>query len=46
VFPLEAQGAADFVAWLERQPGFNSQQFGQAAGSTNVAQFVVFQAQL
>lgn len=44
VFPLEAQGASDLVAWLERQPGFNTQQFGQAVGSTKVAQFVVFQA--
>jgi hypothetical protein len=44
VFPLEAQGCQTFVDWLCELPGYNDRELARAMGSTNVAEFVVFQA--
>ncbi len=43
VFPLEAQGCDDFVAWLSTFPGYNDRELARAMGSTSVARFVVFE---
>ena len=43
VFPLEADGRADFVDWLSRQPGYLDGEMRKASGSTSVARFVVYQ---
>jgi hypothetical protein len=44
VFPLEAQGCHAFVKWLGELPGYNGRELARAMGSTDVAQFVVFEA--
>ncbi|PHY17536.1 hypothetical protein [Caulobacter sp. BP25] len=44
IFPLEAQGMQDFVAWLKALPGFHDRELAKAMSSTNVARFVVYEA--
>ncbi len=43
VFPLEAQGAQAFAAWLETLPGYSDGEMVEAMRSTRVARFVVYQ---
>ena len=45
VFPLEAQGCQNFVAWLSTLTGYNDRELARAMGSTSVARFVVFEAE-
>ncbi len=42
VFPLEATGCQDFLAWLGKRPGFREKQVISAMGSTSVAEFEIF----
>lgn len=44
VFPLEAQGCQEFVEWISALSGYDDRELARAMGSTNVAEFVVFQA--
>lgn len=44
LFPLEAKGQDDFVAWLSVQPGYNDRELARAMGSTEVARFEVLAA--
>lgn len=41
LFPLEAAGCDEFVAWMSEQPGFDGRELAKAMASTNVAEFVV-----
>ena len=41
LFPLEANGRANFVAWLTVQPGYRDSELARAMGSTEVARFEV-----
>lgn len=43
VFPLEANGRADFVDWLSGQPGYSDEEMRKASGSTRAARFTVYQ---
>ena len=45
VFPIEAQGCQEFVGWLSRMPGYRDRELAKAMRSTDVAKFVVFEAQ-
>lgn len=45
LFPLEARGCQDFVAWMSGQPGYRDRELANAMGSTNVARFLVFERQ-
>jgi hypothetical protein len=42
VFPLEAVGTQDFIAWLMERPGYRDRELVKAMGSTEVARFVVY----
>lgn len=42
VFPLEASGRDEFLAWLETKPGYQGNELRKAMGSTSVARFVIF----
>ncbi|HWW24380.1 MAG TPA: hypothetical protein VNZ85_00630 [Caulobacter sp.] len=44
IFPLEASGVHDFVAWLETLPGYHDRELAKAMSSTKVARFVVYEA--
>ncbi|MEG3143462.1 hypothetical protein U1839_02235 [Sphingomonas sp. RT2P30] len=41
LFPLEARGAKDFVAWMSGLPGYQDAALQAAMGSTRVARFDV-----
>jgi hypothetical protein len=45
IFPLEAKGCQDFVAWLSKQPGYRDRELAKAMASTSVARFLVYQRQ-
>lgn len=42
IFPLEAVGTQDFIAWLTERPGYCDRELVKAMGSTEVARFVVY----
>jgi hypothetical protein len=42
VFPLDAVGTHDFIAWLTERPGYRDRELVEAMGSTEVARFVVY----
>jgi len=42
VFPLEAAGTQDFLAWLTKRPGYRDRELVKAMGSAEVARFVVY----
>ena len=42
VFPLEAAGTQDFLAWMAKRPGYRDRELVKAMGSTEVARFVVY----
>jgi hypothetical protein len=44
IFPLEANGVHDFVAWLKTLPGYHDRELAKAMSSTKVARFVVYEA--
>jgi hypothetical protein len=44
IFPLEAKGMHDFVAWLKELPGYHDRELAKAMSSTEVARFVVYEA--
>lgn len=44
LFPLEANGVHDFVAWLGTLPGYHDRELAKAMSSTKVARFVVYEA--
>jgi hypothetical protein len=44
LFPLEAHGCDDFVAWISAQPGYRDRELAKAMGSTRIARFTVFDA--
>ena len=46
IFPLEADGCQEFVAWLSARPGFRDREMARAMASTSVARFVVWSVQL
>lgn len=41
LFPMEAKGADNFVAWMSAQPGYNDPELVRAMGSTKAARFEV-----
>jgi hypothetical protein len=43
IFPLEATGCEDFVAWLSKEPGYRDRELAKAMASTRVARFVVME---
>jgi hypothetical protein len=43
-FPLEAQGCGEFVAWLSSLPGYRDCELARAMASTDVAEFLVYEA--
>lgn len=45
VFPIEAQGCQEFVEWLSIGPGYRDEELASAMASTDVAKFVVFEAE-
>jgi hypothetical protein len=45
VFPIEAQGCQDFVNWLSTLPGYRDRELARAMASTDIARFVVYEAQ-
>ena len=45
VFPIEAQGCQEFVNWLSTLPGFRDRELARAMASTDVARFVVYEAE-
>jgi hypothetical protein len=44
IFPLEANGVQDFVAWLKALPGYHDRELANAMSSTKVARFVIYEA--
>ena len=44
IFPLEAKGLHDFVAWLKVLPGYHDRELAKAMSSTKVARFVIYDA--
>lgn len=44
IFPLEANGVHDFVAWLKALPGYHDRELAKAMSSTKVARFVIYEA--
>jgi hypothetical protein len=44
IFPLEANGVQDFVAWLKALPGYDGRELAKAMSSTKVARFVIYEA--
>jgi hypothetical protein len=42
LFPLEAEGRDEFIAWLKTFPGFRGDEVRKAMGSTQVARFEIF----
>ncbi len=45
IFPLEATGVQNFIDWLQRLPGYHDRELAKAMSSTEVARFVVYDAQ-
>jgi hypothetical protein len=45
VFPIEAQGCQEFVQWLSGLPGYRDRELARAMASTDVARFVVYEAE-
>ena len=41
IFPMEAKGRDDFVAWMSTQPGYKDRELARAMGSTKAARFEV-----
>jgi hypothetical protein len=46
LFPLEAAGRDDFLNFLKNLSGFRDQEVRRAMGSTRVARFEIFNAEL
>jgi len=44
IFPLEANGVQDFIAWLKSLPGYHDRELAKAMSSTKVARFVIYEA--
>jgi hypothetical protein len=44
IFPMEAKGRDNFVAWMTTQPGYNDRELARAMGSTKAARFEVLVA--
>ena len=44
IFPLEANGAQDFIAWSKSLPGYHDRELAKAMSSTTVARFVIYEA--
>jgi hypothetical protein len=45
VFPIEAQGCQEFVNWLSTLRGYRDRELARAMASTDVARFVVYEAE-
>lgn len=45
LFPLEANGRAEFVEWLSLLPGHSDEELRKASGSTRLARFKVTRVQ-
>jgi hypothetical protein len=45
VFPIEAEGCQEFVKWLSTLPGYHDRELARAMASTDVATFVVYEAE-
>lgn len=43
LFPLEATGCQDFIAWLSNQPGYRDMELAKAMSSVDVARFTVLE---
>ena len=43
LFPIEANGRAEFVEWLSSLPGYRDDELRKASGSTRVARFKVYE---
>ena len=43
LFPLEARGCQEFVAWMSCQAGYRDRELAKAMACTSVARFVVFE---
>jgi len=44
IFPSEAIGVHDFIAWLKTLPGYRDRELAKARSSTRVARFAVCEA--
>ncbi len=44
IFPLDAIGVHDFIAWLKTLPGYHDRELAKAMSSTGVARFAVYEA--
>lgn len=45
VFPIEAQGCQEFVNWLSTLRGYRDRELARAMASTDVARFIVYEAE-
>ncbi|WP_354073280.1 hypothetical protein [Caulobacter sp. 1776] len=44
IFPLQANGVQDFVAWLKALPGYHGRELARAMSSTKAARFIIHEA--